>query len=326
MEELTSLLPSAIIRVKSDNCSSQYKCGRVFHSWCTLAKELQKKILVYYGVSGHGKGFVDAMSAFDVKNPWKRLIIWDDFEFDSSFGIFDRLRAENSDKQSWLYHHIDVDELRQKRQVMESLPLKGSSKFHMMCFHPDGTIVAKENICSCKQCIEGDLLNYVSKTGRLAQSSELIYSDREDEDEEDELEMNEDNEVAQDKEEEFEDWEEGEDRFSVSADAKFECVETGTMIAIYSHPKAIELFCIIRVTDTGIASEEMEDEFKHVIRKSEKFITGLYLEYDGEKQSLGVVYKEVVKTVYILPIQLFSIAVPARRQENQKYVLSLSGY
>ena len=55
-----------------------------FHSWCTLAKELQKKSLVYYGVHRLGKGLVDAMSAFGVKNPLKWLVIWGDFEFDSS--------------------------------------------------------------------------------------------------------------------------------------------------------------------------------------------------------------------------------------------------
>ena len=87
----------------------------------------------------------------------------------------------------------------------------------MMCFHPDGAIVAKENIRSCKQCIKENLLNCVNERGRLAQSFELIYSNREDE--------NEDEEAAQDKKKEFEEWEEGEDRFSVSADAKFESVE-----------------------------------------------------------------------------------------------------
>ena len=119
----------------------------------------------------------------------------------------------------------------------------------------------------------------------------------------------EDKEAAQDKDEEFVDWEE-EDQFSVRTDAKFESVKRGTMVAIYSHPKAIELFYIIQVIDTGIISEDMEDKFKHVIRKGEKFITGLYLEYEGEKLNLGLDYKELVKTVYIQPIQLFSIAVP----------------
>lgn len=108
----------------------------------------------------------------------------------------------------------------------------------------------------------------------------LQCNDREDEDKEDELEIIEDEEAPQD-EEEFEDWEEKE-WFSVSADAKCEFVERGTMIAIYSYPKAIKRFYIIHVTGTGITPEDMEDEFKH-IRKGEKFITGLYLEFDGEK-------------------------------------------
>lgn len=100
----------------------------------------------------------------------------------------------------------------------------------------------------------------------------LECSDREDEDKEDELEINEDEEAPQD-EEEFEDWEE--EWFSVSVDAKCESVERGTMIAIYSYPKTIKRFYIIHATGTGITSEDMEDEFKHIIRKGEKFITGL---------------------------------------------------
>ena len=115
IEELTSFFPSAIFLVKSDNCSFQYKCGKVLHSWRTLAEELQK-IFVYYRVSRHRKGLDDAISTFGVKNPLKRFVIWGkwgDFEFDSSYGIFDRV--EHTDKLNWLYYHIDVDELRQKR-------------------------------------------------------------------------------------------------------------------------------------------------------------------------------------------------------------------
>ena len=133
--------------------------------------------------------------------------------------------------------------------------------------------------------------------------------------------MNEDEEAAQDKDEEFEDWEEVDDWFSVHTDAKFESVKRGAMKAIYSHLKAIKLIC---ATVSGIASEDMEDKCKHVIGKGEEFITVLYLHYRGEKWNLGMVYKDLGKTVYIWPIQLFFIAVPAHRQENQRYVLSLT--
>ena len=70
VEHILSLevLPD-IIRFKSDNCSTQYKSKYVFSFWSSLAKKLSRNVIVYYGVSGHGKGLVDAMSAFGVKNP-----------------------------------------------------------------------------------------------------------------------------------------------------------------------------------------------------------------------------------------------------------------
>ena len=56
-----------IIRNKSDNCSTQYKCGKAFNEYLKLAKKYDRNVIKYYGPSGHGKGLVDAMSAFGVK-------------------------------------------------------------------------------------------------------------------------------------------------------------------------------------------------------------------------------------------------------------------
>ena len=98
-------------------------------------------------------------------------------------------------------------------------------------------------------------------------------------------------------------------------------MKRGAMIAVYSHLKAIKLIC---ATVSRIASEDMEDKCKHVIGKGEEFITVLYLHYLGEKWNLGMVYKDLGKTVYIWPIQLFFIAVSAHRKENQKYALSVT--
>ena len=55
-----------ILRFKSDNCSMQYKFIWVFRFWSNLAKKLNTKIIIYYGVWDHGKGLVDAMRAFGV--------------------------------------------------------------------------------------------------------------------------------------------------------------------------------------------------------------------------------------------------------------------
>ena len=62
-----------IFRFKSDNCSQQYKSRFVFANW--RASKYNKTIILYYGVSGHGKGLVDSMSNFRVKGPLQKSII-----------------------------------------------------------------------------------------------------------------------------------------------------------------------------------------------------------------------------------------------------------
>ena len=58
-----------ILHFKSDNCRSQYKCKYVFPRYQGIARNNNKTVITYYGVEGHGKGLVDAMSSFGVKNP-----------------------------------------------------------------------------------------------------------------------------------------------------------------------------------------------------------------------------------------------------------------
>ena len=68
-----------IFSFKSDNCSQQYKSRFVFANWRALAKKYNKTIILYYGVSGHGKGLVDSMSSFGVKGPLPKSIITENF-------------------------------------------------------------------------------------------------------------------------------------------------------------------------------------------------------------------------------------------------------
>ena len=68
-----------IFRFKSDNCSQQYKFRFVFANWRVLAKKYIKTILLYCGVSGHGKWLVDSMSSFGVKGPLRKSIITEIF-------------------------------------------------------------------------------------------------------------------------------------------------------------------------------------------------------------------------------------------------------
>ena len=68
-----------IFHLKSDNCSQQYKSHFVFANWRALAKKYNKTIILYYGVSGHGKGLVDSMSSFGVKGPLRKSIMTENF-------------------------------------------------------------------------------------------------------------------------------------------------------------------------------------------------------------------------------------------------------
>ena len=55
-----------ILHIKLANCAFQCKCKYVFSFWEIFAKE-SKKIIMYYGVSWHGKRLVDVLLGFRVK-------------------------------------------------------------------------------------------------------------------------------------------------------------------------------------------------------------------------------------------------------------------
>ena len=70
-ELIASSEDSTILRFKSDNCATQSKCKCTFNCWLTLSHKLNKIFFLYYGVSGQGKGLLDAMK----RSPSKRFFI-----------------------------------------------------------------------------------------------------------------------------------------------------------------------------------------------------------------------------------------------------------
>ena len=81
--------------MKSDNCSCQYKCKNVYTNWRNVATKFNKTIIVYYGVCGHGKGQVDAVSAWEVKSLLSDVIVTDDFSPSSVNDIHKFLLVQN---------------------------------------------------------------------------------------------------------------------------------------------------------------------------------------------------------------------------------------
>ena len=117
--------------MKSDNCSCQYKCRFLFAFYKNLAKQLDKPVIAYYGVCGHGKGLVDAMSAFGVKTPLRRAVVTDDLEYSSAQDICDFLTNKFSnefpEKQYYVFEKAALDARRENKEELK-INQSGKSK------------------------------------------------------------------------------------------------------------------------------------------------------------------------------------------------------
>ena len=99
-----------LLRIKPDKCSSQYYCLHVFRYHLNLTQEINKPVILYYGVNGHGRGLVDAMSGFGVKSPLN------------------------------VNRCVDIDELKSRRaMMMEGFPIPDCRGACLISLFPDGT-------------------------------------------------------------------------------------------------------------------------------------------------------------------------------------------
>ena len=138
-----------IIRRKSDNCGTQYKSRYVFGEYQKMASQYERKVIIYYGPSGHGKGLVDAMSVFGVKGPLLKAVVTNDFKYSSSKDIYEYMKELFKEDKQKVYFHIPVEETVNFRcNEMKAVPIPGCVKesHHMICFKPDGSILTKINI------------------------------------------------------------------------------------------------------------------------------------------------------------------------------------
>ena len=61
--------------IQSDNAPTQYKNKYAFFLLQRLAKEFNLQIIRTFGAAGHGKGAIDGMSSFGVKNILRKDIV-----------------------------------------------------------------------------------------------------------------------------------------------------------------------------------------------------------------------------------------------------------
>ena len=122
----------------------QFVC---FCSLSEVAKELDKVIILYYGVNDHGKGLVDAMSGFGVKTPLRWAIVMEDFMFNTALELTCLKKIFENDKNK-LYQYIPSELLKQMRQEKgNGVTIKGCRRSLMISFFPCSKILIKRHLC-----------------------------------------------------------------------------------------------------------------------------------------------------------------------------------
>ena len=124
--------------IQSGNAPTHYKNRHSFALLQNLANEFNLRIIRTYGAAGHGKGTVDAMSSFGVKNGLRGDTVTQVVFFDTSKEIVEHLHIKTL---QFYYYCIDPDFLALKRNnyTKEVVPikLKGCTKQHLMVFEPN---------------------------------------------------------------------------------------------------------------------------------------------------------------------------------------------
>ena len=76
-----------------------------------------------------------------------------------------------------------------------------------------------------------------------------------------------------------------------------------TTITLYSSSNSLQLFYLCKVIDFGVATENMVDEYNHIILRGSCYIKCQYYQKQKETKS-KIHYKLLPKKVYVFPTQV----------------------
>ena len=138
--------------IQSDNASSQCKNKYSFGLLNKLASEFNLRIIRTYGAAGHGKGAIDGMSSFGVKNVLRKDIVNHNVFFNKSEEVVDYLEIKCP---HFSYTHLPSDDVVKSRiENNESMIIKDCMKQNLMAFTKNEPVLCKEYLCSCSSCLE----------------------------------------------------------------------------------------------------------------------------------------------------------------------------
>ena len=129
--------------------------------------------------------------------------------------------------------------------------------------------MGKENLCSCLECLNGNLDKCEFEPCRIIKKGDVNSED-------DKIDGSE--------------YEENE----IPKESLFSCIKKGACVALYSPPQASELFCLCKVLSCETATASISDANDHTVLQGMKYIRAHYLEKVKEKKNL-VHYKRLSK-------------------------------
>ena len=264
------VISKGVLVLRSDNCQAQYKCKYTFAKMKQVAQRHGITVAWFYCEPGHGKGIVDAMSAFGAKGPLRNEITRTDAWFPDAQTMTDYLKNHFKDDVQKEHHFIsEIETATERKKKQAEFEIRPCRKFHLIAMSKDGQVHRQlyfEN---------PDLANLFNKPEEPWE--EFEYNN----------EALDDATVLQ-------------QNFCLDTDTVFDLVWTGTFIALKSAKKAIEPFVLCRVLNKGIAASELKDGHGHLIYAGSKYAEVEYLtkecqrgkkvKYSKSKQAPVLIY------------------------------------
>ena len=264
--------------IQSDNASSQYKNKHSFSLLQKLSKEFNLRIIRTYGAAGHGKGAIDGMSSFGVKNVLRKDIVTHDIFFNKSEDIIDYLTIKCS---QFNYKHLPSDEIVKSRAAQnDSMIIQDCMKQHLLVFMPNEPVFCKEYLCSCncclqfnfKECLEGDAPLY----------DDAVCNDEYGDDE-------------------------GE-HDALKSEQVFDFLHVPSFITLFSGNQNEPLY-FVNVTEKGTAHEDLSDSYGHYITSGEKYLKGFYLKMSRSKKIDKKKFQILPTPIVFAPDEVFDTYV-----------------
>ena len=273
---------STIIRIKSDNCRTQYKYANVFGFYKQYACEIQKTIIVCYGASVHGRGLVDAMSSSGLKGPLRKEIITSDFYWSSAKDL--EIKFNEMDMGDHFIYKELTSELINSWDKIDPVPLKYNTKQHMIIFHPDGKIERKVDLRDCEACIIGKLSCCIYERSGNANAT-VNHGDGENEGTDDNGQGDDDDEIEHDDDlDEDDNDEEVEEQRKLIRNNIWNAVAPGAVIALWTTTDAKESFYLCVVNKVLVADKKLFDAYNHYVLEGMQYFSCNYLRIKKESK------------------------------------------